>query len=217
MKNQEKNTMHQNRFRHFRKAALLLVFCLLLPAVLAGCSGSQNSGSGTGAGNYGSVIKAEIEIKDHGTIKLDLYPDQAPETVENFCSLAKDGFYDGLTFHRVINGFMMQGGDPQGTGLGGSGKNIVGEFRQNGHSNPIPHVRGTISMARAKDFNSASSQFFICQKDSSHLDGAYAAFGMVTEGIEVVDEVCINTPVTDSNGTVPKGSQPVITKITIVE
>jgi len=122
-------------------------------------------------------------------ISLELYPDLAPKTVENFVSLAKEGFYDGLIFHRVIAGFMIQGGDPMGMGYGGSGKNIVGEFKLNGFDNPISHKRGVISMARSQSPNSASSQFFICHADATFLDGQYAAFGKVTEGIEVVDEI----------------------------
>ena len=144
---------------------------------------------GEGGGENGKTIMIEIEMENGGLIKLELYPDVAPITVENFVSLAKDGFYDGLIFHRVINGFMIQGGDPEGTGMGGSGKNIKGEFAQNGVENNISHVRGVISMARAKPMDSASSQFFIVQSDSTYLDGAYAAFGRVTEGMDVVDEI----------------------------
>ena len=144
---------------------------------------------GEGGGENGEPIMIEIEMENGGVIKLELYPDVAPITVENFVSLAKDGFYDGLIFHRVINGFMIQGGDPEGTGMGGSGKNIKGEFAQNGVENNLSHVRGVISMARSKMMDSASSQFFIVQSDSTYLDGAYAAFGRVTEGMDVVDEI----------------------------
>ena len=143
---------------------------------------------GEGGGENGSVM-IEIEMENGGLIKLELYPDVAPITVENFVSLAKEGFYDGLIFHRVINGFMIQGGDPDGNGTGGSGKNIKGEFAMNGVENNISHVRGVISMARAKPMDSASSQFFIVQSDSTYLDGSYAAFGRVTEGMDVVDEI----------------------------
>ena len=122
-------------------------------------------------------------------IKLELNAEAAPITVENFLSLVKDGFYDGLIFHRVIPGFMIQGGDPLGNGMGGSEKKIKGEFASNGHQNPIRHTRGVISMARAMDKNSASSQFFIMHADAPHLDGQYAAFGKVVEGIETVDEI----------------------------
>ena len=123
-------------------------------------------------------------------IKLELNAEAAPITVENFVSLVKEGFYDGLIFHRVIPGFMIQGGDPLGNGMGGSEKKIKGEFAANGHQNPIRHTRGVISMARAAmDKNSASSQFFIMHADAPHLDGQYAAFGKVVEGIETVDEI----------------------------
>ena len=135
------------------------------------------------------VVKAEIVIKDYGTIKLDLYKDEAPVTVTNFVKLAKDGFYDGLTFHRIIQGFMMQGGDPEGNGYGGPGYYIKGEFADNGHENNISHKRGVISMARSNTPDSAGSQFFIMHADANYLDGQYAAFGEVLSGIEVVDEI----------------------------
>ena len=156
-----------------------------------------------------------IVVKDYGTIVLELYPDVAPITVENFCTLAESGFYDGLTFHRVMKGFMIQGGDPNGNGSGGSGTNIKGEFAANGFENDLLHTRGVISMARATPYDSASSQFFIMHQDAPHLDGQYAAFGMVTSGMEVVDAICEKTPVIDSNGTVPAGLQPVIESITV--
>ena len=130
-----------------------------------------------------------IEMEHGGKIELELYPEAAPKTVENFISLVNSGFYDGLTFHRVIPGFMIQGGDPLGNGMGGADKNIIGEFRANGHQNPIKHTRGVISMARAFDPNSASSQFFIMHADAPHLDGQYAAFGKVVSGMETVDEI----------------------------
>ncbi len=159
---------------------------------------------------------AVIGIKDYGEITVELYGKTAPITVENFVTLAKDGFYDGLTFHRIIEGFMIQGGDPEGTGMGGSGKNIKGEFRVNGVQNDIKHVRGVISMARGGySYDSASSQFFIMHEDAPHLDGQYAAFGKVVKGIEVVDAVAENTPVTDGNGTVQASNQPIIESITI--
>ena len=130
-----------------------------------------------------------IEMENGKQIKLELYPDKAPITVENFEKLVGEGFYDGLTFHRVISGFMIQGGCPQGTGTGGPGYHIKGEFSANGVPNDIKHERGVISMARAMDPNSAGSQFFIMHKDASHLDGQYAAFGKVIEGMEAVDEI----------------------------
>ena len=130
-----------------------------------------------------------MKIKNDGVIKIELDAKAAPITVANFEELVKKGFYDGLIFHRVIKGFMIQGGDPEGIGVGGSGKNIVGEFAANGHNNPIKHERGVISMARAQNPNSASSQFFIMHKDGQFLDGNYAAFGRVIEGMEVVDAI----------------------------
>ncbi len=130
-----------------------------------------------------------IEMENGKKIKIELYPEIAPITCENFENLVKQGFYNGLTFHRVINGFMIQGGDPEGTGMGGSGTNIKGEFEANGVKNDLKHTRGVISMARSMMPDSASSQFFIMHKDAPHLDGSYAAFGKVVEGIEVVDEI----------------------------
>ena len=130
-----------------------------------------------------------IEMENGKKIKIELYPDKAPITVENFEKLVKEGFYNGLIFHRVISGFMIQGGDPLGTGTGGSKQKIKGEFRSNGVQNDLKHTRGVISMARSANPDSASSQFFIMHKDAPHLDGQYAAFGKVVEGIEVVDEI----------------------------
>lgn len=130
-----------------------------------------------------------IQMKDGGVMKAELYPEIAPETVKNFVELASKGFYNGLIFHRVIPGFMIQGGDPQGTGMGGPGYTIKGEFTANGFRNDLKHTRGVLSMARAMDPNSAGSQFFIMHEDSPHLDGQYAAFGKVIEGIEVVDKI----------------------------
>ena len=130
-----------------------------------------------------------IQMKNGGTMKAELYPEIAPETVKNFVDLASKGFYNGLIFHRVIPGFMIQGGDPEGTGMGGPGYCIKGEFSANGFRNDLKHTRGVLSMARAMDPNSAGSQFFIMHEDSPHLDGQYAAFGKVIEGIEVVDQI----------------------------
>lgn len=159
----------------------------------------------------------EIEIEDYGTISLELDADTAPVSVTNFIQLADDGFYDGLTFHRIIEGFMMQGGDPNGDGTGGSDRNIKGEFANNGVENDISHVRGVISMARAMDPDSASSQFFIVHQDSTFLDGDYAAFGHVTEGIEVVDEICTSAQPTDGNGSIAPEAQPVIKTIKVID
>ena len=160
---------------------------------------------------------AEIVVKNYGTIALELDADVAPITVENYANLVNEGFYNGLTFHRIISGFMIQGGDPLGNGTGGSSKTIKGEFASNGVKNSISHVRGTISMARSSMPNSASSQFFIVHQDSTFLDGKYAAFGTVTSGMEVVDKICADTAVEDDNGTVAKNNQPVIEKITIID
>ena len=159
----------------------------------------------------------KIKVKDYGTISVELDADVAPITVTNFVDLAKDGFYDGLTFHRIISGFMIQGGDPLGNGTGGSDKTIKGEFSENGVENSISHVRGTISMARSQDYDSASSQFFIMHKDNPGLDGQYAAFGTVTKGMEVVDKICEDTQVEDENGTVAAENQPVIKSIKVID
>ncbi len=153
-----------------------------------------------------------IEMENGHTIKIELDEEHAPITTANFKKLVKEGFYDGLTFHRIIKGFMIQGGDPAGNGTGGSGENIIGEFDLNGHPNPIKHVRGVISMARAMNPNSASSQFFIMHQDAPHLDGQYAAFGKVVEGMETVDEIA-NTP----TGFRDKPKQPVIMKKVYIE
>lgn len=163
------------------------------------------------------IHHAEISVQDYGTISLELDADTAPVTVTNFIKLAQDGFYNGLTFHRIMDGFMIQGGDPLGNGMGGSDENIEGEFSSNGVDNNISHTRGTISMARATDPNSASSQFFIVQTDSTFLDGDYAGFGHVTEGIEIVDKICQDAQPTDDNGTIPSDAQPVIQSIVILD
>lgn len=163
------------------------------------------------------TIQAEIKVKDYGTIMVDLYPEIAPITVENFVKLAEDGFYDGLTFHRIIKGFMIQGGDPKGDGTGGAEETIKGEFSKNGVENPLSHKRGVISMARSQMPDSASSQFFIVHEDSTYLDGEYAAFGYVTEGMDVVDKICEEVTGQDQNGMLPNENQPVIESITVKE
>lgn len=188
-------------------AAAALVAVLVLVVVLLSRSGGDSG-----------LHHVEIDVADYGTIALELDGETAPITVENFLKLAKSGFYDGLTFHRIIDGFMIQGGDPQGTGMGGSDETIRGEFSANGVENDISHVRGVISMARnGYDMDSASSQFFIVQSDSTFLDGQYAAFGHVTEGMEIVDAICKDTPVEDSDGTVLAENQPVITEIRVID
>ena len=158
-----------------------------------------------------------IDVQDYGTISLELDADTAPISVTNFINLANEGFYDGLTFHRIISGFMIQGGDPNGNGTGGSEKTIKGEFSANGVENDISHVRGVISMARANDPDSGSSQFFIVHEDSKHLDGSYAAFGYVTEGMDVVDRICEDAEPTDNNGTIPTEEQPVMTSVKVID
>lgn len=158
---------------------------------------------------------ADIAVKDYGTITVALDAEEAPVTVANFVKLAREGFYDGLTFHRIMDGFMIQGGDPNGDGTGGSDETIKGEFSQNGVENNISHVRGAISMARSSSYDSASSQFFIVQSDSTFLDGQYAGFGFVTEGMDIVDRIAEDAEPTDDNGTIPSDEQPVIESITI--
>ena len=158
---------------------------------------------------------ATITVAGYGKIMLELDADIAPITVTNFVTLAQDGFYDGLTFHRIIDKFMIQGGDPDGSGFGGSGRNIKGEFASNGVENPISHVKGTISMARGNDYNSASSQFFIMVDDATYLDGEYAAFGHVTDGQDVVDQIAADAQPVDQNGSIAADAQPVIQKIEI--
>ena len=169
------------------------------------------------AGQETATDYVEITVRDYGTITAELYGDVAPITVANFLKLADEGFYDGLTFHRIISGFMIQGGDPLGNGTGGSDQKIKGEFSSNGVENNIAHTRGVLSMARSQANDSASSQFFIMHADASHLDGSYAAFGRVLSGIEVVDAICENTPVTDGNGSVAKENQPVIESVRRIE
>ena len=206
-----------------RKAQLLasagiILFALLAsfyfgnqepPTSLQSTAGQERAMTGT--------YYADIAIQDYGTVTVELNGDAAPITVGNFVTLAREGFYDGLTFHRVMDGFMMQGGDPNGNGTGSSAVRIAGEFSQNGYQNPLSHTRGCISMARAKDPNSASCQFFIVHQDSDFLDGQYASFGYVTEGMEVVDAICADAQPTDDNGTIPAEAQPVIESITIRE
>ena len=178
----------------------------------AGCGGSDRDNSTAGK------HRIEIEVADYGTICAELDGDSAPITVANFIKLAKEGFYDGLTFHRVVPGFVIQGGDPEGTGMGGSDETIKGEFSQNGVNNPLKHTRGALSMARSQDPNSASSQFFIVQEDAAgaQLDGKYAVFGYVTEGMEIVDKICSEVPVQDSFGSVLPNDQPVIASVKVV-
>lgn len=213
-----------------RKFFVVLAALLLTTLALAGCGSkkkdetpqtekvTENGAAGSAdTADTSGTHHAEIKVKDYGTIKVELDGDTAPITVANFLKLAGEGFYDGLTFHRIIDGFMIQGGDPKGNGTGGSDETIKGEFSANGVKNDISHVRGTISMARSQAMDSASSQFFIVQSDSTYLDGQYAGFGTVTEGMEIVDQICGAVPVQDSNGTVLAENQPVIESITVVD
>ena len=186
-----------------------LLIVVLTCFLITGCSSDGDDKMLSGK------INAEINIKDYGVIKLEL--DSAPITVTNFVNLVNDKFYDGLTFHRIIDGFMIQGGDPLGNGTGGSEKTIKGEFKNNGVENNISHTRGTISMARSQANDSASSQFFIVQSDSTFLDGSYAGFGHITSGMEIVDKICKDTKTEDDNGTVKKENQPVIESIKITK
>ena len=205
--------------------AVLLVAAVALGFVLSGndTAAGQPSQVTVSGPTAASAITEKIthnvviEVENYGTINAVLYGEAAPITVANFVKLAGEGFYDGLTFHRIISGFMIQGGDPKGNGTGGSAQTIKGEFAQNGVNNPISHQRGVLSMARSSMPDSASSQFFIMHDAAPHLNGAYAAFGCVTEGIEVVDAICRNTPVTDGNGTVQKQNQPKIVSIRVTE
>jgi peptidyl-prolyl cis-trans isomerase B (cyclophilin B) len=177
----------------------------------AGAASTQEASPMNGVDTSGDNPIVTIEMDSGKIIKLELYPKVAPNTVNNFISLVKKGFYDGTIFHRVIPGFMIQGGDPDGTGMGGPGYSIAGEFTQNGFKNDLKHTTGVLSMARAQDPNSAGSQFFIMVADAPSLDGAYAAFGKVTEGMDVVNEI-VNLP-TDANDR-PR-TPPVMKKVTV--
>ena len=195
--------------------AIAAVAVLLVVAGILMLNG--NSTSDQPANTLTGTHYVQIDVQDYGTITAELYADTAPITVTNFMKLVDEGFYNGLTFHRIISGFMIQGGDPLGNGTGGSSEQIKGEFAQNGVKNDLAHTRGVLSMARSSMPNSASSQFFIMHQDAPHLDGSYAAFGKVLTGMEVVDAICQNTPVTDGNGSVAKANQPVITAIKRIE
>ncbi len=187
-------------------------FKILIIAIIAllitGCSSNKES-SNNDSNLLSGKHKVEISIKDYGIISLELDADTAPITVTNFVNLTKKGFYDGLKFHRIIEGFMMQGGQSETDEV----DNIKGEFKSNGVTNNISHKRGAISMARASDYNSASSQFFIVQEDSPHLDNEYAAFGHVTKGIEIVDKICSDAKPIDGNGSIEDSERPVIESI----
>lgn len=216
-----------------RGAFPLVLLALLVAAIgLVGCAGGERSQSVTEDDGQAQVRQtadpddayatgihhARIDVEGYGSIEVTLNANATPITVSNFCHLAEEGFYDGLTFHRVVPGFMIQGGDPAGDGTGGSDQTIKGEFSANGVANSIPHTRGTISMARASDPDSASSQFFIMQETTPSLDGQYAAFGTVTSGMDVVDAICEKVPVADeASGLVAPEDQPVISTIEVID
>lgn len=206
-----------------RKYRYLCFILVMAGMMLMGC-GKKSEGS---AENITPAVEeellsglhhVEIDVQNYGTIFVELDADHAPISVTNFISLAESGFYDGLTFHRIISGFMIQGGDPMGDGTGGSEQTIKGEFTSNGVDNTLSHTRGAISMARLGGVpDSASSQFFIVHQDQPSLDGDYAVFGYVTEGMDIVDQICENTTVQDNNGTVYKEDQPIITAIRVMD
>lgn len=209
------------------KAVLLLCIMSVMSFsfVFTGCGDDKPAAKENSATEASSKISTDdvanlgntavIDVKDYGKITVELKPDIAPITVGNFKKLVSEHFYDGLTFHRIMEGFMIQGGDPLGNGTGGSDETIVGEFSQNGFENTLSHTRGVISMARSNDPNSASSQFFIVHEDSTFLDGQYASFGVVTDGMDVVDKIAKDAKPTDSNGTITASEQPVINSITL--
>lgn len=204
------------------KTLITLITLLILSMIFSvGCAKSSNTSTNDekvmhiDATSLETDTYADIEIENYGTITVALDKTSAPVTVDNFINLSENGFYDGLTFHRIMEGFMMQGGDPKGDGSGGADSKIVGEFKENGYDNNLSHTRGAISMARAMAYDSASSQFFIIHEDSTFLDGTYAGFGYVTEGMDIVDQICEEAVPTDNNGTIPKEAQPVIKTITI--
>lgn len=196
----------------------ILLLCLLFSITACGKQSSDNASSADNENLLSGKHHVAIEVSNYGTIEVELDADTAPITVTNFVNLANSGFYNGLTFHRVIDGFMIQGGDPEGDGTGGSSETIKGEFSRNGIENNISHVRGTISMARSSANNSASSQFFIMQKDTPSLDGQYAAFGTVTSGMDFVDKICKDCTDTNQNGVITdKSKQPVISTVRVVD
>jgi peptidyl-prolyl cis-trans isomerase B (cyclophilin B) len=221
------NSKRRRKVKKLIKITGVLMLMMVMVLTMAGCGGSSEEAPAEEpaeteqaeepAAEPIGIHHAEIVIKDFGTVKVELDGDKAPITVQNFMDLANAGFYDGLTFHRIMEGFMIQGGDPNGDGTGGSDKNIKGEFAANGVNNDISHKKGVISMARAQDPDSASSQFFIVQEDSEFLDGQYAAFGHVTEGMEFVDIIAKEAKPVDDNGTIPKEEQPVIETIRIID
>ena len=208
-----------------------IMTAFLLASLLAGCAQKTQTTSQTDTAAekpqetekaetqdlIEETVYVEMEVENYGTILLELDGKAAPVTVTNLVNLVNDKFYDGITFHRIMDGFMIQGGDPTGTGYNGSGTTITGEFAQNGYDNPISHTAGTISMARSNDPNSASSQFFICVADDQFLDGSYAAFGHVIEGMDVCLKIASDAKPVDDNGTIKPEEQPVIKYAKVVE
>ncbi|NLJ57366.1 MAG: peptidylprolyl isomerase [Tissierellia bacterium] len=203
--------------KKFISLILAIIFLLSLAACNNQAENENNMENLNLDEDFVASHKIEIQVENYGSIFVELDANSAPITVNNFIELANDGFYDGLTFHRIIKGFMIQGGDPLGNGTGGSDHKIKGEFADNGVDNQLKHVRGAISMARSLEYDSASSQFFIVHEDSPHLDGQYAAFGYVTEGMEIVDKICEETKVEDRNGRVNPKNQPFIKSIKVIE
>ncbi|MBE6917401.1 MAG: peptidylprolyl isomerase [Ruminococcaceae bacterium] len=197
-----------------KKLLSILLSVLICLSLLVGCT-RENAEPPKTSLDPNTIYYADIEIADHGTITVQLDQEAAPLTVENFVKLSQSGFYNGLTFHRIIEGFMMQGGDPKANGTGDAETTIPGEFLVNNHPNNLSHTRGTISMARGKTYDSASCQFFIVHKDYPSLDGLYAAFGRVINGIEIVDAICEAAEPINNNGLIAREDQPVITSITI--
>ena len=191
-----------------RSLALVLALLMLL-CTLAGCGGGSKSWKGT--------HHAEIVVEEYGTITIEINADIAPITASNFLNLAKKGFYDGNSFYRVIDGFAIYGGDPNGNGTGTSGTTIEGEFTANGVANSLTNTRGAIGMARGTHYNSASCQFYILQSDATYLDGDFAVFGYVISGINVVDQICAGTATTGSDGYVASANQPVIKEIKVLD
>ncbi|MBR0214750.1 MAG: peptidylprolyl isomerase [Solobacterium sp.] len=190
---------------------------VLLGGMLCGCAAKKEPPTETAPAAAENLHHVEMKVKDYGVMTIELDANAAPLTVENFMSLAEEGFYDGLTFHRIMDGFMIQGGDPSGNGSGGSGTTIPGEFKSNGWDNSISHVTGTISMARAKHPDSASSQFFIMVGDATYLDGNYAAFGHVTDGLDVALQIAADAEPVDDNGTILPEAQPVIEYVKVLD
>lgn len=203
-----------------QKKCLSVVLAACLTIAISGCSQEYEAGKEKQEVPVKSeepsvAYTAIIDVADYGSITVELDAETAPKTVENFVALANEGFYDGLTFHRIMDGFMIQGGDPDGDGTGGSEQTIKGEFNNNGVENNLSRTRGAISMARSNDYDSASSQFFIVHEDSTYLDGSYACFGYVTEGMDVVDAICADAGPSDNNGSIAAEEQPVIKSIVI--